>query len=214
MSVTRFWMRFAVAPLTFLIAFMLVIHAQPYNDESLRALLIAPDCENPCFMGIRPGVTNSDEGVALLRANAWVGTVSVYPTKLPAAYGSNRGALWTWSGKQPAWIDSSQPGILTFDGSSISNIRVQSTIRLGEIRLALGEPGSQRTSNTQSPAGLRFLSYAAIYPEKRLWISIGAPCPVRQPFDAFHQPVFLQWFENTRVSFSPSSAWPEVYGNC
>jgi hypothetical protein len=210
----RLYARFALTFFAPLAVVLLLIRAQPYDDHELRALLMPTDCEMPCFMAIRPGITSGNDALMLLNANEWVKQVEVYPVKLPAAYGSHPGAVWTWNGSQPAWIDASQPGVLTIENGLVSNIRLQSTIHLGEVRLALGEPGSQRTSNTQSPAGVRFLSYDAIYPANRLWISTGALCPVKQPFEPFRQLVFLQWFGSTRMSLNPSSAWADVYQNC
>ena len=54
---SRFSLRFALLPLAFFTAVLLLIHAQPYDDHDLRQLLMPEGCPAPCFMGIRPGVT-------------------------------------------------------------------------------------------------------------------------------------------------------------
>ncbi len=194
-----------------------VIHAQPYNNHALHDFLTPPgSCTMPCFMGIQPGVTHGDEAVALLRADAWVGSVEVHTLMPDDSFESSPVGVvqWTWSGRQPEWIDAAQEGSLALESNIVSNIRVQATVPLGDVRLTLGAPGSQRVANAESPAGARYMSYAAIYPDQRLWISIGVLCPVRQTFNAYQQPVFLEWFNSPRVSFNPSSAWSEIYQTC
>src|SRR5262249_13866452 len=121
---------------------------------------------------------------------------------------------WTWSGSQPEWIDASQQGGLTLENNIVSNIRVQATIPLGDLHLTLGQPGSQHIANVESSAGALFLSYVAIYPQRRFSISVETICPVKHIFNAFQQPVFLEWFDNPRASFNPSSAWSEIYQTC
>ncbi len=47
---------------------VLLIRAQPYDDGGLRAFLTPPeDCPAPCFMGIRPGVTTTEEALEILK---------------------------------------------------------------------------------------------------------------------------------------------------
>lgn len=68
-------LRFACVTIILLSGIMLVIHAQPYDDHELRALLMPEGCEMPCFMGIRPGVTTVDEAVKILENSGWVNPI-------------------------------------------------------------------------------------------------------------------------------------------
>ncbi len=211
----RFYAKFLVLTLLPFMLLVLLIRAQPYDDHDLPALFAPTDCQLPCFMNIHPGVTHLDEAVAALKAQAWVQQVGDFAMTLSDNFRDRPGTIsWTWSGSQPDWIDASQPGVLLIQAGIVNDIRVQSVIRLGELRLALGQPESQRVSNTVSASGKESLTYAAIYPNQHLWISAGAPCPVSQPFDAFQQPLFLEWFDSAHLSLNPSSAWSEVYRPC
>jgi hypothetical protein len=90
----RKWLR-AAATFALSSAFALTaLHAAPYDDGGLAAVLHDPACPAPCFMGIRPGTTLFDEAVALLREHPWVGEVT-------ADAGS---VTWTWSGSQPPFL--------------------------------------------------------------------------------------------------------------
>ncbi len=129
---SRFYRKIALLNFIIFTVVMLLIRAQPYDDHELRALLMPDDCEMPCFMGIRPGVTTVDEAVKLLQNNSWVGTID-----------QNREAnylSWTWNGQQPFFIDASQVGGLQSDATYtlVEGVNIQLTIPLGRTSLILG----------------------------------------------------------------------------
>jgi len=119
-----------------------LIRAQPYDSRMLRAALNPADCAAPCFMGIRPGVTSGDGAYFLLQRHPWVKEVQVYP---------DFGVLaWTWSGRQPTWIDDSKTGVLLTSQGIVRYVRVFSHISLGDIWLMYDEPN---TAALISPQG-------------------------------------------------------------
>src|SRR5215468_1742980 len=67
----RFYTRLMVILLVLFATVPILAHAQPYDDHDLRKLLLPEGCPAPCFMGIRPGVTTTDEAVKLLEKSGW-----------------------------------------------------------------------------------------------------------------------------------------------
>src|SRR5262249_15026301 len=90
-------------------------------------------CEMPCFMGIRPGVTNVDEAMRLLQANVWVNSVE---------QDGSLNIRWTWSGRQPVFILDSKPGFLQIapDGRQITKVSLYTTLAVGDFWLMWGAP--------------------------------------------------------------------------
>lgn len=68
----RLILRLSLGVTVILLLPLTLMRAQPPRTGDVRALLAAmEDCEQPCFMGIRPGVTTLDEAKALLQAHPW-----------------------------------------------------------------------------------------------------------------------------------------------
>ncbi len=114
---------------------LLATHARPL-DPALDGLLTqSPGCRptsSLCFMGLYPGVSTLDQAVAALNAHPWVGTVDTRNQNMVS---------WTWSGQQPAFIDSGVPGSASErDYMHISLIRVKTRYSYGDIWLQLGTP--------------------------------------------------------------------------
>jgi len=115
-------------------AALAVAHLRPFDPVLNEMLDPSPGCRptSLCFMGIYPGSTTLGKAIAVLRLNPWVGDIdSRMSTQIS----------WTWSGKQPAYIDSGVPGsALVRDSDSISLIRVKTRYSYGDIWLQLGTP--------------------------------------------------------------------------
>lgn len=133
-SMTKIVLRSGFMSLVLFLAFIMVIHAQPYDDSDLRALLVAPDCQIPCFMGIRPGITTLDEAAGLLKSSGWVYRLIDR---------RNLGMFsWTWNGTQPAFIDGSQKAWLQPDPlhpTVVNSINIPTVTSIGKISLILGK---------------------------------------------------------------------------
>ncbi len=91
---------------------VLLIHVQPNNASEIRAALIPPeDCATPCFMGLRPGVTTTEEAVAILNAHPWVEAYS-----LAKSDGGTYPLLtWAWSDVAPVWFARRGSAFLSLD---------------------------------------------------------------------------------------------------
>lgn len=114
-------------------ASMSIIHAQPYDDQAIRAFLMPPeDCPAPCWQGIQPGAMTASDASSLLETQPWVDNVNVYVDLNVMA--------WVWTGEQPTWISSLESGVVSFNLRGVQTIRLRTTLRFGDVWLALGQP--------------------------------------------------------------------------
>jgi hypothetical protein len=97
---------FAPVLSTLFVAVIVVIQAQPYEGDRLRALLASRgSCPMPCFLGIRAGMTPGDEALAILQNHAWVDRKSIFMITDEARQYSR--VTWHWSGQQPDFLTGS-----------------------------------------------------------------------------------------------------------
>ncbi len=130
-----------------LLAILLLIRAQPYDDDDLRRLVIPPGCAAPCFLGIRPGITTVTEMVNLLEASGWVNRGDITVT---TRFNVVR-LEWIWNGRQPAVLEGSSQAVATilagFNDEKalgepervITGLSIHTSIPYGELRLLLGQ---------------------------------------------------------------------------
>lgn len=111
---------------------ILLIRAQPYDDSELRAFLLPPaGCPVPCFLGIRPGVTTSDDAAAMLGAQALtVDRISPNPPSGVRFRGSSSYGL----------VEPSVFSYMHVENDVIQWMRIQTNISLGEVWAAFGQP--------------------------------------------------------------------------
>lgn len=122
-----------------------VIRAQPPGESPLDAVLNAPGCPpaaasstaqaRPCWLGIVIGLTGRQDARELLSAHPWVGEI----------FEDDAALSWRWSGRQPAAIDASQNGLISFGsggGSTVRQMRILTHIPYGDVWLRLGPPES------------------------------------------------------------------------
>src|SRR5690606_7929825 len=152
---------------------LLVLAAhQPFDPTELRAFLQpSEECDAPCFMGVQPGKTNSERAFSTLRANEWVDEVFVI---LNGFYGE-----WSWSGRQPSFVNTSSPGFLGAHSSQYDvyySMSIESTITLGEIYLALGQPDLSFFTHTER-ARSRTLVHSVYYNALGLQADGAVSCP-------------------------------------
>ncbi len=159
-----------------------VIRAQPYTDGELSTLLRSDECAAPCFMGIRPGETDTQEAVFLLERHPWVEKVTQH-----IWFGGPATSLysWSWSGQQPAFIDASVPGVFSTQGNIIDVVQVPTTIALGEFWLH-DRPQQGMIANEPGE-----LSYTAIYLDGALEVQTVLFCPLRLT-SFWHTPAQMQ----------------------
>jgi hypothetical protein len=171
-------------------ACILLIRLQPYDDTDLLHLLMPPNnCMMPCFLGIHPGETTVDEAVAILQAHEWVSEVRI----------NNAGVLWKWNAHQPDFLQLSEPGFHAFletDGRIVTSIQVGTSLQLGNIWLAFGEPqqgsfGTMIRGDTAKPDNY-FVFQTTAYDNLELWILVDTRCPIN-PSKIWHSRVSLEW---------------------
>jgi hypothetical protein len=114
-----------------------IIHAQPVNDDDLRAFVMPPaGCDQPCWQGLQPGVTDIFTIMSTLRQNAWVSSVHHENyTKF-----SNGFVRWQWSEFRPSFIHHTDLNNLWYSDSVAQDFRIFTHVSLGEMILLLGKP--------------------------------------------------------------------------
>lgn len=153
-------------------AAVLVIHAQPYDDAAVRALLMPSGCPAPCFLGIRPGLTTLADALRILQAHPWVGMV--YPIHEPPTV-----IYWDWNGRQPAFFrPGMQPQMILSDDTvrRVKSILLDTTIPVAYAYLLLGESGQIDSGRSAAMQGEAFVS--ALYLDQATLIWTTVECPV------------------------------------
>jgi hypothetical protein len=161
--------------LLFVIA-IAVIHAQPYDDQTVRSILFPKDCSVPCFMGIQPGVTRAKKAYALLLANPWVGEISSHIDAGCCTIALN----WKWNGKQPPNLDGGENTVyITFNAATgeqiVQNIALHTHIVAGDAVLALGGWPLHDSGALQ---GLNSAYVEAFYSQQMMHLTMSVPCPL------------------------------------
>lgn len=108
------------------------MRAQPYDDGGLWAQLAPSGCLQPCFLGIRPGVTTQAEALALLRDNPWVDAVATPDDGIVA---------WSWNGTQPPFlqVEPEYARLLTQNGI-VHAIGVRTAAQIADVKIVFGTP--------------------------------------------------------------------------
>ena len=164
-----------------------VILIQPRDDSAIRAFFaVREDCAAPCFLGIRPGVTTHDQAADILRAQPWVGKLTV-----------GRDALyWAWNGQQPAFItdrmDNFKDGQIIFVRDIVARITVATKLNWGEFRLIFGKPDQELFVAGQSPSGFfPFLFHSAAYADGSFEVDTDTFCPLKSRADLWYSTVTM-----------------------
>ncbi len=175
---SRFVIRLILIPIVIFTAVLLVIHAQPYDDHQLRALLLPEGCPAPCFMGIRPGVTTEDEAVQMLLATNWV---TYQPSKVTA----DRYLIdFRWSRNQPAFFRTNEILELTILDTGIKkveSIRIwfSNKLSLGNFYLALGHPNRYQANMYAAPSPYAYLIMLNQFENDQMTLNWALECPIK-----------------------------------
>lgn len=156
-----------VIALTLLFALpILLIRAQAQHNAPLEILFRLPeDCRAPCFMGVSLRQTTWQAALNLLQANDAVGEAAL-------EWRSGRlYVVWNWRD------DPTGPKNYAFlvRDDTADWLVIPDSLTLGEVRLALGEPGRIMliVNRTESPRA----AYVLEYPEQGIHIYAGfRPC--------------------------------------
>lgn len=151
-----------------------LIHAQPYDDRELRAVLLPEDCPAPCFMGIRPGVTTAAEMQRILRASGWISEIRMAP------YARWMGVIW--NEQAPVWFSNNNGGVgllVAVKGRVVEELHVSTKLPLAEVQLLLGKPSLKYVNVFRGMGGSHFmpvLNYAAAYPTRAMLVAVSQQC--------------------------------------
>jgi hypothetical protein len=153
-----------------------VIRAQPYDDNTIRSILLPADCSAPCFMGIRPGTTQIRETYALLEKNPWVGGISSHIDSGCCTIALN----WRWNGKQPASLENGNNTIyFTYDPDTgiqtVQNIAIHTRIAAGYTILVLG---AWPLADSGALRGLDHAYVEVFYRQHAVYMTTTLPCPL------------------------------------
>jgi hypothetical protein len=141
-----------------------------------------PPKTQPCFMGLRPGVTSVADAFRILETHPWVDEI------LPGMGSDSVGIYWTWSGAQPAYIDASRPGLLLRRNLTfVTGVKVHTHLSYADVWLGLGQPA--RGYIFPQRMGM---VHGVYYPDHALHVVAFTACPaVLETF--WRVPVMLQY---------------------
>ncbi|MEO0564698.1 MAG: hypothetical protein AAF125_21515 [Chloroflexota bacterium] len=158
-----------------------LIRAQPYTTPDDLDVLLPPDCDLPCPLGIIPGETTVAEANALIDAHPLVA--------------SRMGNRWTWQpGVALVAVGGFAPGEGAYDadaGGVVTEVRVDMRVPLGALRTRYGSPDAQY-AYFQHEAGLSFLEISDVYGAAGFSLRYRALCgPSRYRIDLFRREASL-----------------------
>jgi hypothetical protein len=154
-AVTRLWMRAAMPLIVVLTSAISLIQARSYDDPRLQAFFTPPEgCPAPCFIGIQPGVTTSNQAIGILRESDWVDANSIAVsrdqiTQLAWVY-------WAWNGKQPEFILGSGLFNYSTETGLTRTLMIRTRFTFGDLFLSFGQPDS---------GSLNAYQHVALYPQ-------------------------------------------------
>ncbi len=171
---------------------LLSIRGEYDNRVVSEFLAIDPGCEQPCWLGIQPGVTGVNQTVRLLKVNPWVENVQTsFNFDLLIGQPINGYITWNWTVPElqrlmpgGGWIDITR--------SRVRAIRLVTTAKFGDLWLLLGQPdeGSLRPSGA---FGEIYAVHLAVYRERGLMLRSLVPYPVKvYPYWQGQVEIFIQ----------------------
>lgn len=152
------------------------MRALPDRDAGLQGFLLPDDCAAPCWLGIRPGVTTTDEAVAILQAHPWVSRVAV--GSMTATYTT---IYWVWSEQGLAYAEAAFPDNLPYlraYNGIVQYIHLSTRIPYGEARLLAGTPGTGMFTVDTYTADPLSAHHVAGYFDGQVVFETKAVCPV------------------------------------
>ena len=153
-----------------------VIRAQPYSDQTIRDILQPEGCHMPCFMGIRPGITQMREATAILGLNPWIDSISSHIDSGCCSIATT----WRWNGKQPPILDNGDNAVyFNYDPNkgtqTVQNIALHTRMETGYVILLLG---AWPKDNSGALRGLGYAYVEMYYPQNFAHVTTTVTCPL------------------------------------
>lgn len=122
-----------------------------------RVLHPSEDCPQPCWLGIRPGLSSTGEAIDILKTLPWV--TGIYTIQGVVTYDTFVG--WKWSGQQPALIDSVRDGRMWTHNGVVYLIELPLEMSYAEMWNAFAAPETVNIMGTslKPPAVFYFANY-------------------------------------------------------
>ena len=166
-----------------------LIHIRPYDSSDLRAIFASEACSRPCWQQIQPGLTTADEALALLQADAWVNNIE---------HGGDW-IRWSWSGQQPALVNSEMPGMMMIENKRVVSVSMQLNAGIGDLQLAFGQPFFTGAGKFTEGVRVHFS-----YPAQHLTFVLKLACPMG--------PASF-WHNRPEIALNQQSTGGMRYGN-
>ena len=135
---------------------LLVIRAQPHDDNDLRAFLTPPeDCPTPCFLGVRPGVTTAAEAIAILEGHEWVSRVAT------SEFADD--LFIVWDNPPLSIINPERSALMRFHNNVVEEINVFTRLKLINVLTVYGQPAWGEAIPILRPTGSPGVYYMIAY---------------------------------------------------
>lgn len=177
-----------------MIVFVIVF---PYDSSQVEAFMSSSEnCAGVCLLGIQPGISTLREARQELENNLWV--TDIHEDAPGNGYAQ---MTWAWTGLQPAVIDASRVGRITFywdeedniplPDKIVETISIYTEMRIYSVNKWLGE-------TELGAANLRpdsKIGYSVIYDIEGGMLNLSAelPCP---------SSLMAYWNAKTRITIS------------
>jgi len=156
-----------------------IIRAQPYDDGGLRDFLFnSPGCEDipddePCFVGIRPGVTTMEETRTILSTYPLIRDLECSNRSRTVGHLS---CTWFWIERLDSTLSPRVRNLVVIDDNVVSSLRIHTRTSLSAFWLILGTPDYTRLEGIVDESTIAFQFYATFLAYK-LVMDVGDICP-------------------------------------
>ncbi len=137
--------RLALALVSATAAALILICIRSYDPSSTAGFFAAgcatlPAEQTPCWQGIRPGETTTEQAAAILREHPWVETVSIVNASPYEGWTRTSMIYWTWNEHYPYAEDVPirKEGIVITDHDIVQQVYLTTGIPFGDLWLTLG----------------------------------------------------------------------------
>ena len=148
-------LRFAVASCIVFTGLNLILHTFPPAYNPIWTMLGGSEaCPAPCFMGIRPGITQADDALAYLEKSGWSGYAE-------GANFDNSIEFFTWRAQHPEVTGSWEWASFGIEDNIVMSLRLPTRLRLGDMLALYGEVEWWSLNGDEAYAGYHRYGFTA-----------------------------------------------------